>query len=151
MARTSSRRIPSAQQFVKLGFGEAIDDDAPFYSHHFLTQELTTTEAQAVIPVLSSYNNFDGNRVSDAIGKFKGRVSGWKFGAAQSPLLLVVLAPWSHQVEDTKPGGPSGTKFTDSEVMALAAELKNTFVDQLHADSFEQYQGSQYVYAAWWG
>ena len=66
MAITSTRRIPVAQQFVKLGFGEAVDDHAPFYSHHFLTQELTTTEVQSVIPVLPEYNNFNGARVAQS-------------------------------------------------------------------------------------
>jgi len=75
MTRTSQRRIPVAQEFVRIGFGDAIDDNAPFYSHDFLTQELTTLEAQAVIPVVKRYNNFEGEKVATAISRFRGRES----------------------------------------------------------------------------
>ena len=150
MALTSERRIPVAREFVRLGFGDAIDPTAPFYSHEFVTQELTTTEAQAVIPVVSQYNNFNGEKVAAAIGKFRGRVSGWKFGAAGSPLLLVLLAPWTHQVEDAKPGGKSGRKFTPEEKASLVAELRALFLDELGADKFDQDQGNESVYGAWW-
>ena len=151
MAITSQRRIPVAQEFVRIGFGEAVDPQAAFYSHDFLTQELTTTEAQAVVPVLAQYNNFNGARVAKAIGRFKGRVSGWKFGAAGSPLLLVVLAPWTHQVEDSRPGGTSGTKFTSQQVQALIDELRKVFLNELSADKFERDGDSEYVWGAWWG
>ena len=43
MPVTSTRRIYIAQQFVRFGFGEHVDESAPFYSPTFLTQELTTT------------------------------------------------------------------------------------------------------------
>lgn len=150
MTLTSPRRIPVAREFVRIGFGDAVDDQAPFYSHEFLTQELTTTEAQAVIPVVTQYNRFSGEKVADAIGRFKGRVSGWKFGAAGSPLLLVVLAPWTHQVEDIQPGGPSGTRFTPQQRTALLDELRSMFLNELDADKFERHGDSEYVYGAWW-
>lgn len=150
MAITYQPRIAVAREFVRLGFGDAIDHEAPFYSHDFLTQELTTTEAQAVIPVVAQFNNFNGEKVASAIGRFKGRVSGWKFGAAGSPLLLVVLAPWTHQVEDTKPGGASGTKFTPEQHTALVDELRSMFVNELDADKFERDGHEEYVYGAWW-
>ncbi len=150
MARTAQRRIPVAQEFVRLGFGEVIDDNAPFYSHEFLTQELTTVEAQAVIPVLKRYNRFDGEKVAAAIARFRGRVSGWKFGSAGSPVLLVVLAPWTHQVEDTPPGSKSGTPFTDAERHALVKELQALFLNELGADKFDADEGSEFVFGAWW-
>ena len=140
-----------AQEFVRIGFGDAIDDNAPFYSHDFLTQELTTLEAQAVIPVVKRYNNFEGEKVATAISRFRGRVSGWKFGSAGSPLLLVVLAPWTHQVEDTPPGGKSGVKFSEAERESLVAELRAMFLDELDADRFEADGVSEYVYGAFWG
>ena len=150
MARTSQRRIAVAQDFVRIGFGEAIDDNAPFYSHDFLTQDLTTVEARAVISVLKRYNRFDGEKVATAIEKFRGRVSGWKFGSTGSPLLLVILAPWTHQVEDTPPGGKSGVPFTAAERAALTGELKKTFLQDLGADKFEADSGSEFAWGAWW-
>jgi hypothetical protein len=151
MALTSQRRIPVAQEFVRIGFGDTIDPQAPFYSHDFLTQELTTAEAQAVIPVVKQFNGFDGIKVAEAIGRFKERVSGWKFGAAGSPLLIVVLAPWTHQIEDVRPGSFSGTKFTPAQVMSLVDELRCMFLKELAADKFERDGESEYVWGAWWG
>jgi hypothetical protein len=150
MTITSLRRISVAQEFVRIGFGDAIDGDAPFYSHEFLTQELTTTEVQAVLPIVKQYNNFKGDRIAAAIERFKGKVSGWKFGAAQSPILMVVLAPWSHQIEDVKPGGKSGTKFSTDERETLIAQLRRVFLDELDADKFERDGENEYVYGAWW-
>jgi len=150
MPITSQRRIPVAREFVRLGFGYSIDDDAPFRSLEFLTEELTTVEARAVIPVVGQFNRFDGAKVADAIERFRGRVSGWKFGAAGSPLLLVVLAPWTHQVEDTPPRGKSGRRFTPDEKATLIAELRSVFIGELHADEFEMHGSSDSVYGAWW-
>ena len=150
MAITSPRRIPAAREFVRLGFGDAIDDSAPFYSRQFITQELTTTEVQAVLPVVAQYNNFTGSKVAAGIERFRGRVSGWKFGAAGSPVLVVVLAPWSHQVEELRPGGQSGTKFLPEEREDLLAELRQLFLTELGADKFEREGGSEFAYGAWW-
>jgi hypothetical protein len=150
MALTSLRRIPVAQEFVRIGFGDAIDDDAPFYSHDFLTEELTTVEMKAVLPVLVQYNSFNGEKVAAAIASSQGKVSGWKFGAAGSPLLLVVLAPWTHQVEDTDPRGKSGTKFSIEERDALVSQLRHVFLNELGADKFERDGDNEYVYGAWW-
>lgn len=150
MALTSRRRIPVAQEFVRIGFGDAIDDTAPFYSLHFLTQVLTTTEVQAVLPVVKQFNNFQGEKVAAAIQRFRGKVSGWKFGAAGSPLLIVVLAPWTHQLEDVKPGGKSGTKFSPEQREALLGELRRVFLDELDADKFERDGESEVEYGAWW-
>ena len=52
MPVTSTRRIYIAQQFTRFGFGEHVDENAPFYSPNFLTQELTTTEVQAVLTIV---------------------------------------------------------------------------------------------------
>ena len=150
MAITSARRIPFAQEFVRLGFGDTIDDSAPFYSRAFLTQELTTTEVQAVLPIVTQYNAFDGARVAAGIEQFRGRVSGWKFGSAGSPLLVAVLAPWSHQVEELRPGGKSGTMFTPEELAALVAQMQHVFLAELGADKFDREAGSEYAYGAWW-
>jgi hypothetical protein len=149
MALTSPRRIPVAQEFVRIGFGDTIDDNAPFYSHDFLTQELTTIEMQAVLPVVKQYNNFNGEKVATAIASFKGKVSGWKFGAANSPLLIVVLAPWTHQIEDTNPR-ISGARIPREEREALVAELRRVFLTELNADKFERDGDSEFVYGAWW-
>jgi hypothetical protein len=150
MALTSPRRIPIAQEFVRIGFGDTVDDNAPFYSHEFLTQELTTTEVQAVLPIVKQYNTFEGERVAAGIERFRGKVSGWKFGAAGSPLLIAVLAPWTHQIEEVRPGGKSGTKFSPEQREALLAEMRDVFLNVLNADKFERNGDNEYEYGAWW-
>jgi hypothetical protein len=99
---------------------------------------------------VTQYNNFNGEKVAAAIGQFRGRVSGWKFGASGSPLLLVVLAPWTHQIEDTRPGGQVGRRFTAEERISLIAELRDLFIEKLDADKFEQSGSNESVYGAWW-
>jgi len=150
MARTNPKRIQAAQDFIRLGYGDAVDNDAAFYSNEFLTQELSTVEVQAVLPLVRQFNLFAGDRVAQALGKFKGRVTGWQFGKASSPMLVVVLAPWSHQVEELPPGAPSGRKFSERELEQIVQELRNTFIEELDADEFEQIEGSLYKYRAWW-
>jgi hypothetical protein len=150
MAFTNLARIPLAQQFVRLGFGEHVTPAAPFRSLEFLTQVLTTTEAQQVIPVLPQYNQFDGRAVADGLETFRGRVSGWQFGCAGSPLLIAVLAPWTHQVEETSPRAPSGRKFSDTENETLIQDLRHTFLGSLGADKFEMNGVNKYEYGAWW-
>jgi hypothetical protein len=143
-------RIPAACQFVRLGFGEVIDKDATFRSLEFLTESLTTIEAQQVIPILKHYNSFNGDAVAMAIGRFKGRVMGWQFGRAGSPLLVVALAPWTHQLEDTPPRAPSGRSFTDSENKKLIDELRSVFLNDLGAEKFEMNGNNDLEYGAWW-
>ena len=150
MPLTNPHRIPLAQQFVRLGFGDTIDPSSPFRSLEFLTEALTTPEAQQVIPVVQRFNAFDGEAVGAAIGRFRGRVMGWKFGCAGSPLLIVQLAPWTHQIEDTPPRSPPGRRHSDKENRALIAELQDLFINELRADKFEMNGGDDLEYGAWW-
>jgi hypothetical protein len=149
MAITSTRRIPIAQEFVRIGFGDAIDDAAPFYSHDFLTQELTTTEVQAVLPIVKQYNNFVGEKVAAALESFRGKVGGWKFGCAGSPLLIAVLAPWTHQLEESSPRN-EGTRIPSETRRALISEMEEVFLRQLGADIFEPCDADKTEYRAWW-
>jgi hypothetical protein len=150
MPLTSQKRIPVAKEFVRLGFGDAIDASVPFKAQEFLTETLTTIEAEQVIPVVSQYNQFNGEAVAKAISKFQGRVMGWKFGCAGSPLLIVALAPWTHQIEDTPPRTPSGRMFTAEENAVLVSQLRNVFINQLKADKFEMNGSDEYEFGAWW-
>ena len=64
--------------------------------------------------------------------------------------MLVVLAPWTHQIEDTPPGGRSGRKFTSEERASLVAELRAVFLDELDAKRFDPVDSSESVYGAIW-
>jgi hypothetical protein len=156
MAITSQRRIAAAQQFVRLGFGDAINDEAAFYGTRFLTQELTTTEAQAVLSVVPHFNEFVGETVAAGIERFRGRVSGWKFGASGtllvtgSPLLVVVLPYFTHQLEEVKPGKTGGDPISPEVHRALISEMRHVFLNELAADTFEPEGNDDHVYAAWW-
>jgi hypothetical protein len=150
MALTSQRRIAVAKEFVRIGFGDAIDDLAPFYSHEFLTQVLTTTEVQAVLPEVQQYNAFNGEKVAAAIERFRGKVSGWKFGCAGSPLLIAVLPYATHQIEEMPPAGKSGTRISEESHEALIHEMQKMFIEDLDADKFEKNDDSNHVFGAWW-
>ena len=145
-----SAKVAAAREFVRLGFGDAIDDNAAFRSLHFLTDTLTTDEVVEVIPLLSSFNQFDGLKVAEAIKQFRGKVSGWQFGAANSPLIVVVLAAWTHQLEFVAPNDYDGRRFSHDEQIHLASELQAIFTDKLGAHSFEPHPNSSLKYSAWW-
>jgi len=151
MPITSSRRIHAAQQFVRFGYGEHIDDNSPFSSAEFLTQELTTTEVQAVLSVVHRFNAFYGGRVGGGIERFRGRVKGWKFGRNGGPLLVVTLPYWTHQVEELPQGGKVGAPVQDSDHQALVQELRTVLTEELDAHRFEARDDSDHVFAAAWG
>ncbi|WP_255988959.1 hypothetical protein [Chitinolyticbacter albus] len=149
MARTSLRRIPLAQEFVRIGFGNSIDPEAAFCSNEFLTEVLTTIELQAVLPIVKQFNQFNGDKVAAAVERFRGQVQGWKFGCAGSPLLIAVLPYWTHQVEDYPLVGEVGVRISEESLECLVAEMRQVFLHELHADKFDR-DGSSHAYGAWW-
>lgn len=151
MPVTSTRRIHIAQQFTRFGFGEHADENAAFYASHFLTQELTTTEAQAVLPIVTRYNAFYGLTVAGGIARFRGKVRGWKFGRDDAPVLVVILPYWTHQIEEIPQGAPVGKPISDEDTQALADALRHMFMNELDALRFVAQDDSGHVFAAHWG
>ena len=147
----STRRIYIAQQFTRFGFGEHVDERAPFYSPQFLTQELTTTEAQSVLPIVQRFNAFYGVTVAGGISRFRGRVRGWKFGRAHAPLLVVTLPFWTHQDEEMAQGSPVGQPIADEANQALVDELRQMFLQELDAHRFVALDDTGRAFAAHWG
>ncbi|MCH8180420.1 MAG: hypothetical protein IIA02_11640 [Proteobacteria bacterium] len=150
MPITSTRRINVVQQFVRLGFGDHLDADAPFYSGDFLTQELTTTEAQAAMSVLPRINTFAGVQVAGGLDRFRGEVRGWKFGRAGTPVLHVLLPFWTHQVEERHAASPVGSPVQDTDHRALLERLRHTLVDELDAFDFLAVDDTDHVWRARW-
>jgi hypothetical protein len=85
-AKSENTRLRNAVEFVKLGFGDDFGSD--FRSLCFRTEELTTDEAQAVMKLIN-YDDFDGVKVAEAIGQFKGQIAAYEFGREGSPVLYV--------------------------------------------------------------
>ncbi|WP_139260309.1 hypothetical protein [Duganella sacchari] len=148
MEKTIIGRVEVAEQFVRLGYGDLIDDDAKFRSLDFLTERLTTDEIKLVISVVPSHDAFDAKTICSALDQFRGRVAGWRFGRAGSPLLMVDFAHWTHQLEDT-PSRPSGTRISEQDRDSLISELRNLFLHQLGADKFES-DDVELSCGAWW-
>jgi len=122
-----------AETFVKIGFG--LNKDQHFQSTEFLTPQLRTSQASALIRLVKQYNEFDGERVAAAVEKLRGRVSGVEFGREGSPVLYIELPYWTHQREETA-SSEKGVRISDAENDKLIAELKQVFVDELSADEF---------------
>lgn len=136
MKKTVIGRAEIAEQFVRLGYGDLIANESKFRSLDFLTERLTTDEVKLAISAVPSHDAFDAKRICDALNVFRGRVAGWRFGRAGSPLLIVDFAQWTHQFEDT-PSRPMGSRITDQEHELLISELRNLFLYHLGADKFE--------------
>jgi hypothetical protein len=123
--------MEAATAFVRLAFNL---DGKNFQSTEFLTPRLRTTQAQPLIRMVGPYNEFDGPKVADALGAFRGKVSSVQFGREGSPVLYVELPYWTHQREGSIPG--MGTKITDDENDNLVEELRQVFVVRLQAEEF---------------
>jgi hypothetical protein len=150
VARTNPRRIPIAREWVRVGFSGTIEDNAPFRSLEFLTEELSTTEMQAVLPIVSEWNAFSGAKVAGAIESFRGKVSGWQFDCEGSPLLVAVLPHWTGQIEESTPGSDKGRRISEEEHSTLIESMREVFVNQLGADYFEARDEHGHIYSAWW-
>src|SRR4051812_19943053 len=110
-SKPENTRLRNAIEFVRLGFGDDFGFD--FRSLYFRTEELTTDEAQAVMKLIN-YDDFDGVRVAEAIGQFKGHIAAYEFGREGSPVLYVKLPYWTHQREGS-PSRMGGTMIEDAE------------------------------------
>jgi hypothetical protein len=122
-----------AETFVKIAYG--LNEGQRFQSTEFLTPRLRTSQAAPLIRLVKHYNEFDGERVANAVSSLKGRVSGVEFGREGSPVLYIELPFWTHQREGAS-ATEKGIKIDDAQSDALANELRALFVDQLKADEF---------------
>jgi hypothetical protein len=121
---SEAAQLEDAIKFVKLGFGD--DFGSPFRSLRFRTEKLNTEQTQAVVRLIKEYGWFKGADVADALGPFKGRVSGYEFGREGKPVLYINLPPWTHHREGSYPWvkAPS-RRVTVAEKNTLVAELRS--------------------------
>jgi len=95
--------MAAAKTFVRIGFG--LDESINFQSTEMLTPRLRTVQAQELIRMVESYNNFEGKKVADALAEFRGTVSGVAFGREGSPVIYIDLPYWTHQREEVTTEG----------------------------------------------
>lgn len=136
--------MAAAKTFIRIGFG--LDESINFQSTEMLTPRLRTVQAQDLIRMVESYNNFEGKKVADALTEFRGTVSGVAFGREGSPVLYIDLPYWTHQREEVTTQG-KGQKIPEGDTQKVVKRLKAVFVDGLLADEFSQ-EGNQV--RIWW-
>ncbi|RED52127.1 hypothetical protein DFP90_102145 [Aestuariispira insulae] len=78
-----------AIEMVKLGYGEY--HGTHLRMSHFMTEEVTVAQAQALVRLVPSYNAFVGDLVATGLARFDGRVRGVRFGRRGSPVLEILL------------------------------------------------------------
>ena len=127
--------IAAAETFVRIGFG--LESGKHFQATSFMTTRLRTVQAQQLIRIVKSYNDFEGEKVAAALGRFRGKVSAVEFGRSGSPLLYIELPHWTHQREETIPAG-MGTRISEELNQQLVEELRQTFVVELNARDFSE-------------
>jgi hypothetical protein len=125
--------MAAAETFIRLGFG--LDESIRFQSTELLTPRLRTVQAQQLIRLVKSYNNFEGEKVAEVLGEFRGHVSAIEFGREGSPVLYVDLPYWTHQREESRLSG-KGDRIPDQENEILIRKLHQVFVGKLAADEF---------------
>lgn len=140
--------IALAEQFVRLGFGPNILGQRGFYSTHFLTPRLSTTQAAQLVRVID-YGKFKGTAVAEGIKRFAGRVSGVEFGREGSAVLYFHLPYWTHQREGPV-GKGAGSRISEEEHAKLVAELRQVFVTELGAQEFGPDRPNTRTIRIWW-
>jgi hypothetical protein len=123
----------AARAFIRLGFG--LDESVNFESTELLTPVMRTVQAQQLIQMVSSYNNFEGKRVADALAEFRGQISGVQFGREGSPVIYIELPYWTHQQEETRIQG-QGQRIPAYRTDKLVERLRRVMVEKLAADEF---------------
>lgn len=126
--------MEAATTFIKIGFG--LDESIRFQSTQLLTPRMRTVQAQKLIALVGSYNNFEGEKVAAALEEFRGTVSAVQFGREGSPVLYIDLPYWTHQREEAVPAG-KGQRIPDNENAKVVARLNQVFVRNLAADEFD--------------
>jgi len=144
--KPENTRLRNAIEFVRLGFGD--DFGLDFRSLYFKTEALTTDEAQAVMRLIN-YDDFDGVKVAEAIGEFKGSIAAYEFGREGSPVLYVKLPSWTHQRESSRKR-KAGTRIEDADNDLLVASLEHTLVSKLGASEFGAVVGDERTIRVWW-
>ena len=145
-SKPENTRLHNAIEFVRLGFGD--DFGLDFRSLYFRTEALTTDEAQAVMRLIN-YDDFDGVKVAEAIGQFRGNIAAYEFGREGSPVLYVKLPYWTHQREGS-PKGKAGTRIEDTENDILVARIEDTLVSKLGASEFGAVITDKRMIRVWW-
>jgi hypothetical protein len=128
-----SRLVKEAIMFVRLGYADVFDNDYEFRSLTFLTDQLTTIEAQQVVRILEDYNAFAGVTVAKELSRFQGRIMYWQFGREGDPVLYVHLPYFTNQIEGQRShikGDPIDSKSHEN----LVREIQQTFLNTLEAD-----------------
>lgn len=129
----SSRLVEEAIAFVRLGYADVFKDDYEFRSLTFLTDQLTTIEAQQVVRIIEDYNAFAGVRVAKELGRFQGRIMYWQFGREGDPVLYAQLPYFTNQIEGQRSsikGDPIDRKSHET----LVQEIQKVFSKTLEAD-----------------
>lgn len=145
-----NNRLEQAIAFVRLGYGDILEN-ASFRSLEFLTDALTTIEAQHVLGVVPKYNAFAGDTVASAIERFRGRISAYEFGRSRSPVLHVRLPFTANQAEEYEKPWEVGPRISEADHTALLAEMKGIFVNSLDAEEFEAIDDRSHYIRIWWG
>ncbi len=136
--------MEAARTFIRIGFG--LDESVNFQATQMLTPHLRTVQAQELIRMVESYNNFSGKKVADALGKFRGVVSGVVFGREGSPVIYIHLPYWTHQREEAATQG-RGQRIPEAETRKVIKKLEEMFIRELAADEFEVDENQVRV---WW-
>jgi len=113
----------------------------------FKTEGVNTDDAVELVMGIGSYNDFEGQRVTESMQKFKGKVMYWEVGREGSPVIYVHLPFFLNQQEGFV---GENRRIIDDENIKLIEELKKEFVDTALADEFNVTDYSDRVVRIWW-
>ena len=139
----------AANQFVRLGYNDLINDNSSFRSMNFTTDEQRSTLLVPAIRQVREQNAFQGEPVADGVSRFEGQLPAAEFGRRGSPILWLTFPMWTHQREGEDPLC-HGERISDEEYNVIKAETVKTFVDELHVDSWGERETLSRKLWFWW-
>ena len=140
--------LPQAVEFVRLGYGDVLHLHF-FCAYSFRTGELSTTEAQQVLQVVPQYNAFIGQRIANALERFKGRVASYEFGRESSPVLYIRLPATTNHVEG-QVSATVGPRVPEADLAAVRSEMEAAFMTELQASEFSVDEKYKKYIRVWW-
>lgn len=129
-------------EFIDLGYNSDV-------SLEFKVSSNNLSELKALVNIVESHNDFESNRVNEAIEKIFPLVSGFEFGREYSPVLYINIPYWtSQQNQNINRKNHKARQLTDIEKTEIINKVLTAFTEAKADENF--YDKDLNKVRAWW-
>jgi hypothetical protein len=133
-AEENKKILADTKNLVKFGYGDLFGKRTR--SLDFKTEWLPKSQAVKVIPLVESYNEFQGKKVAKVLQKLK-EVKNVKFGRESSPVVYVSVPSWE-----------KGQAIPELKKKQLKEKIKKAFAETDPDEVMDEYGGTAIRF--WW-